>query len=260
MEVNLKYNYLLLVWILKKEVIMKSKFERYEIKYLITVDQQRELKEVFKEYMENDVFANYTIYNLYYDTPDYLLIRRSMEKPVYKEKLRIRSYGRVKQDGEVFVELKKKYKSVVYKRRITMTEEESRNYFHKKESSTNTQIEREIDYFKKFYPDIAPKVMIAYDREAYAGKEDPDFRATFDKDILYRETELTLTGEKYGTPILDEDMVLLEVKVAGGFPLWLTKFFTENHIYKISFSKYARAYEGLMKTKEKGKEETSYAV
>lgn len=235
---------------------MQSKFQRYELKYLITVAQQKELQGLFKKYMDGDAYGKSTIYNLYYDTADYLLIRRSMEKPVYKEKLRIRSYGKVKRDEEVFVELKKKYRSVVYKRRIAMTESEAVQYFSQKAPKGKTQIQKEIDYFKQLYPDIAPKVMIIYDREAYFGKEDLDFRVTFDKNILYRNTELTLRGEKYGTYILDKNVVLLEIKVAGGIPLWLTKFLTEHKIYKTTFSKYAHAYRGLME----GKKVSDYAV
>ena len=94
-------------------------FERYEKKYCLTLSQQRFLLERMTPYMKKDAYGEYTICNIYYDTDDYRLIRASLEKPVYKEKLRVRSYGVPQEDGKVFVELKKKFDGVVYKRRIT---------------------------------------------------------------------------------------------------------------------------------------------
>ena len=102
--------------------------------------------------MKGDEYGRSTICNLYYDTPDYLLIRRSIEKPVYKEKLRIRSYSKASSDSTVFVELKKKYNHVVYKRREALTNKEAVNWLSgEKPTSVNNQITSEIDYFLQYY-------------------------------------------------------------------------------------------------------------
>ena len=99
-------------------------FKRCEIKYMLDITQAELLKNQMKQYMIADEHGVSTICSLYFDTPDYLLIQRSMEHPVYKEKLKLRSYGTADKDTTVFVELKKKYESVVYKRRIAMTEDD----------------------------------------------------------------------------------------------------------------------------------------
>lgn len=229
---------------------IKSTFKRYELKYLMTHAQKAKLLELFKEHMIPDKHGKNTIYNLYYDTPDFLLIRRSIEKPVYKEKLRVRSYGQADNDTDVFLELKKKYKSVVYKRRMTLSEADTTNYFKNKFELPDSQISSEIDYFKQLYSDIAPMVFISYYREAFFAKDDDDFRVTFDEDIMWRSTNLTLCSNALGETILPDGHSLMEIKVAGGIPLWLTQFLTENHIYKNSFSKYGNAYKQLVNKKE----------
>lgn len=223
-----------------------STFKRYELKYMITEEQKEALLKLFEEHMMPDEYGKYTIFNLYFDTPDYLLIRRSIEKPVYKEKLRARSYGQTQHDENIFLELKKKYKHVVYKRRITLDEETMMGYFSDHENLPDTQIGKEIDYFKSLYNQIAPRVFIAYDRMAFFGKERDDLRITFDEDIIWRTDNLSLCSKKYGERILEDGEVLMEIKVVGGMPLWLSHFLAEQKIYKTSFSKYGRAYKQLM--------------
>ena len=162
-------------------------FKRYEIKYMISTEQLAIIKEAFREHMVADVHGKSTICSLYYDTPDFRLIRRSMEKPVYKEKLRVRSYGVAGPDTPVFVELKKKYKSVVYKRRISLPEKDATEYLSTGKSKTPSQITNEIDYTLKFYESIEPSMLLSYDREAYYGKDDHEFRVTYDSNVLWRD-------------------------------------------------------------------------
>lgn len=229
---------------------IKSVFTRYELKYLVTKEQKNELLKLIDLYMTPDEFGQSSIYNLYYDTATFLLIRRSLDKPVYKEKLRLRSYLRADSDTQVFLELKKKHKDIVYKRRISLSEENATGYFENAFHLPDTQIGREIDYFKNIYEDLAPRVWITYDRQAFFGKQDDDFRITFDENILWREEDLSLCSEKYGNLLLDEDLVLMEVKVTGGMALWLTHFLTENQIYKTSFSKYGNVYKEMINRKK----------
>lgn len=229
----------------------QNTFKRYELKYLLTGRQKEIIQEAMENYMKADDFGRSTICNIYFDTSDFLLIRRSMEKPVYKEKLRLRSYGRAKADGTVFVELKKKYKSVVYKRRVHTTEREAMEYLCKGKSlSERNQITEEIDYAFALYKDLQPAVYLSYEREAFYGKEDRELRITFDEDILWRNENLSLCAEVYGEPILEPGYTLMEVKIAGAMPLWLVKLLSENHIYKTSFSKYGCAYTNMIKNKK----------
>lgn len=220
-------------------------FKRSEIKYMLSRQQQEALLNLMEEYMDADIHGRSTIQSLYFDTPKYLLIRRSMDHPVYKEKLRLRSYGVADADTQVFVELKKKYDSIVYKRRIGMTEKEAERYLIKHEQVMDSQISREIDFCFERYQDLAPAVLLTYEREAFYAKDDHEFRITFDQNILWRDYDLNLTSGIYGMPVLKEDQVLMEVKAGGAIPMWMVKFLSQNKIYKTSFSKYANAYRTL---------------
>ena len=218
-------------------------FKRYEIKYLISARQKKKILAAMEPYMEADSYGRSTICNIYYDTPDSILIRRSLEKPVYKEKLRVRSYGIASEDSPVFVELKKKYKGVVYKRRISVSEEEAMTYLnHGAPLPRQNQITEEIDYFVSFYQNLAPAMLLTYDREAFYGKEDNNLRITFDENILWRDENISFCSEIYGSPILEKDYTLMEVKVAAAMPLWLTGILSELGIFKTTFSKYGNAY------------------
>ena len=222
-------------------------FKRYELKYLLTVDQKQRILEAISPYMERDRYGRTTIRNLYFDTEQYRLIRRSIEKPVYKEKLRIRSYAQATEESDVFVELKKKYERVVYKRRLALSEKTAMAWVCGEQACpVDTQISREIQYFIRFYGGLRPSVFLAYDREAYYEKSGGSFRVTFDDRILCRQEELSLTAPVYGTPILEEGKVLMELKCLGGMPLWMAEILSREGIYKTSFSKYGTAYGSLI--------------
>ena len=228
-------------------------FRRYEIKYLISRIQQLRILDAMASFMEEDPWGKSTICNIYFDTPDYRLVRHSQEKPVYKEKLRVRSYGKASPNTAVFLELKKKYKSVVYKRRMNLPECVASSYLQGSGALPDSQIAREIDYFVNFYSGLRPTVQISYDRSAYFGKEDPGFRVTFDSNILWRDHDLSLCSGVYGSPLLNRDQVLMEIKTGGAIPLWMTALLTEMRIRKTSFSKYGRAYETLSEEMKGGR-------
>lgn len=220
-------------------------FKRYEIKYLLTKEQQAHILESMAPYMQPDQYGATTIRNLYFDTDNYRMIRRSIEKPVYKEKLRLRSYQRAGAQDTVFVELKKKFDDVVYKRRLSMTAEEAEHWLMGGETCpVDNQIAQEINYVLSYYQDLSPKVYLCYDRQAYAGEN--GFRITFDENIRARRDQLSLDSEPGGVSLLDEGWVLMELKTNGGIPLWLTRVLTQYNIYKASFSKYGKAYEKLI--------------
>lgn len=218
-------------------------FKRYELKYRITEAQKAKILKAMEPYMEADRYGKSTIRNIYFDTDDFILARHSIAKPAFKEKLRIRSYSRADADSTVFVELKRKYDHVVYKRRVGVTEKEAVDWICRGMSTVHDdQVSREIDYFLSLYDGIRPALYLCYDRVAYRMKDGSDFRVTFDTNILCREHDLSLESDPYGTSILEDGMVLMELKCSGGLPVWMTRILSKERIYKTSFSKYGTAY------------------
>lgn len=219
-------------------------FRRYELKYLLDREQQTHMLDILARHMAPDRYGLSQIRNIYYDTDNYRLIRASLEKPVYKEKLRLRSYGPASGRENIFVELKKKYDGVVYKRRIHMPYDEAGFWLSGDRSKMpDTQIGREIQYFTDFYGSLQPTVFLSYDRQAWYCPDGNDLRVTFDQNILSRQTQLELSSPCSGTALLPQGTVLMELKTVGGIPLWMTKALTEYRIVKTSFSKYGTAYE-----------------
>ncbi len=226
---------------------VQTVFKRYELKYLLTQEQKQTVQQAMADFMELDQYGRTTIRNIYFDTDNYRLIRRSIDKPAYKEKLRIRSYKRAKATSTVFVELKKKVDSIVYKRRISLPESEAMEWvLGQRHCRKDTQIRKEIDYFLRFYGPLHPAVFLSYEREAYFAKDGSDFRVTFDDHILCRQEDISLESAVYGTPLLPEGKVLMEIKCSGGIPLWMTRILSQERIYKTSFSKYGTAYQTLV--------------
>lgn len=215
-----------------------SSFRRYELKYLVTEKQYRALLPVLSVYMSPDEYFHSEISNVYYDTDNYRLIRRSLEKPVYKEKFRLRAYSTPESDTQVYLELKKKFESVVYKRRVGMPYSAALRYLAA--PCGGSQKLSEIARFFECFPGLSPAMYIYYSRDSYRGAD--GLRITFDRNITYRTYDVDLSKGVYGEPILDGDMRLLEIKTGGGLPLWLTSVLSAERIYRTSFSKYGRAY------------------
>lgn len=236
----------------------QTTFQRYELKYLLTGQEKEAILFAMQPFMRLDDYGRTTIRNLYLDTDNFRLIRRSLEKPVYKEKLRIRTYRRIKPSDMAYVELKKKYKSVVYKRRMALPEYQVMKSFREGSAlPVHSQIEEEIEYFRDYYGILRPTVFLSYEREAYYALDGSDFRVTLDENILYREDNLSLTEEAYGSPLLGEGQTLMEIKTSGGIPLWMSHVLSSRQIYKTSFSKYGAVYRNMVKYRGQG--EVRYA-
>lgn len=247
-------------------------FKRYEIKYMVTAEQKDRILKVMEPYMEPDRFGRSTVRNIYYDTDDFILARHSIAKPDFKEKIRIRSYAKADAGSTVFIELKRKFDGVVYKRRIGLSETDAMKWMAgsndpavKRETEKDSaQVAAEISYFKGLYSGLKPVLYLSYEREAYRTRENvsfndggPDFRVTFDTNILCREYDLTLRSDACGAPLLEEGMFLMELKCSGGIPVWMTKVLSGEHIYKTSFSKYGTAYCSFM---SKAPQERSHEI
>lgn len=215
-------------------------FKRYEKKYLVTQQQYNALAKAFAARMVPDRFAESTISNIYYDTPDFRLIRRSLDRPAYKEKLRLRTYRTPAADTEAFVEIKKKYDHIVYKRRIAMTYAEAQRYLDGGTAPEESQISHEIDWFLQFYKGIQPAMCICYDRLALFDKYQPELRVTFDSGIRWRMDDLDLSSGSAGEQLLPHDTCLMEIKIPGTTPLWLARALSENAIFRPTFPNTAR--------------------
>lgn len=232
-------------------------FARKEIKFLLDMSQYESLMEEIPKYMNPDKFCiggkEYGVYNIYYDTNDDFLIRESLSKPYYKEKIRLRSYySPAAPDDTVFLEIKKKIGGIVAKRRVTMTLAESDAYLNSgikpdfKKYITG-QVFGELDHFLSMYT-VVPKQYISYQREAFFGKDNHDFRLTFDRKITKRRDGLSLSEPSRGEQIIGADQRLMEVKVLDAVPDWLIRKLSELKIYKTSFSKYGMAYQDYIKS------------
>lgn len=280
-------------------------FERKEKKYRLNARQHQFLLAAFAGRMEIDAFGKTKITSLYYDTPDRRLIARSLEKPLYKEKLRVRRYGEGARDGSdaqlagstgavrgsgmravtgassfagvdaasaadkdsecVFVEVKKKYKGIVYKRRVACSAAAARAYLDgmpykqacamhplagdgaaaESTSPRSMQISREIDQFRKRYANLRPSMTITCCRVAYAPVDvaDGGLRITFDTELAYRD-EFACHAAAH--PLLAPGEAIMEIKNSGPVPLWLSHALAECGAYPSSFSKYGAAYRGCM--------------
>ncbi len=220
-----------------------SIFERIEKKYVLDESTYNALREKLAVHFKPDRYPKGTIYNIYFDTPNDQLVRTSIEKPLYKEKLRLRSYAVPDKKSKVFVELKKKFQGVVYKRRVDMTLEQAEEFLSGGNAPGNDpQIEKELDYFLSFYQGIGPAMYLSYDRLAFVAKDDPELRLTFDTHILYRQDNLGLDKGQWGKELLPPGTRIMEIKIPGSMPLWLSHILDELKIYPASFSKYGTAY------------------
>lgn len=237
----------------------QAMFKRKESKYLLTEQQLSALTSILKNYMEPDAFAHSSISNLYYDTPDFRMIRRSLEKPQYKEKLRLRSYGVPDDRTLVFPEIKKKARGIVYKRRVSMPYAQAIRYLSGKGPAASGQIFRELDWMLRSYNGLAPRVFLSYERDSWKGVADPSLRLTLDRKILWRTGSLDLRQGAWGDALLEPGQVLMEIKITNAMPLWLAKALSENSIFPMSFSKYGRAFETICKGNLKVTEVKRYA-
>ncbi|MDR0554455.1 MAG: polyphosphate polymerase domain-containing protein [Treponema sp.] len=217
-------------------------FQRYEKKYIISADQKESLMEAIGGRLASDEYGSYTIANLYYDTERFELARGTGRKQAYKEKLRMRSYGKAGDGKPVFLELKKKFRGVVYKRRSRLELDEAASFFsgNARNAVPSDQILREIRRFIDIRQKLEARVFLAYDRTAYSGVDDPGLRVTFDTGIRFRRNDLRLDRESWGKEIMDPGKVLMEIKTPAAIPLWLCCALSERGIFPVSFSKYGR--------------------
>ncbi|WHH61736.1 polyphosphate polymerase domain-containing protein [Petroclostridium sp. X23] len=238
-------------------------FNRYENKFLLDTETYEKIQDKLNDYMELDEYNKnhqlYTISNIYFDTKDNHLIRTSLSKPKYKEKLRLRAYGVPQKDAKVYLEIKKKVCGLVNKRRTTLELSEAYDFVStgikpEWKEYMNKQVLNEIEYMLKIY-DIEPKLYLAYDRKALFSKESRDLRITFDTNIRTRRHDLRLEAGDHGEKLLDNERWLMEVKAEKSIPVWLSKLLSEYRVFSTGFSKYGKEYEKTLLNNKKFKGE-----
>lgn len=219
-------------------------FKRREMKFLLNEEQFSVVSEGIRPFMTADDYGESTVLNIYLDNENSDVIRTSLGKPSYKEKLRLRCYGEVSDGSTAFLEIKKKFKGIVYKRRLELPYKELFDYINGKTieiPDEKRQIFEEADYFIRRLV-LKPAIVICYDRQAFYGNDDKEFRLTFDGNIRSRRTELDLRKGDFGEPLSNQPFRVMEVKSAGAVPLWLVKILSANKIYTGGFSKYGNIY------------------
>jgi len=217
-------------------------FKRVEEKYLLTHEQYKKLFDNINDYIEKDKYFETTICNIYFDNNEDELIYTSMDKPIYKHKIRLRSYGTPKIDDDVFLEIKFKFKKVVGKRRIKIKLKDFKNYLKTRKYCGNDQIMKEIDYLFNLY-DLKPSYFIAYDRKSYREKNNENLRITIDTNLRSRKDNLSLEFGDKGKLYFKERKYIMEIKTLGAMPLWLVKNLSNLGIYPVSFSKFGSIYK-----------------
>ena len=225
-------------------------FKRTEIKYLLSEEQYNALMPYLETMAQVDRYGLTRINNIYFDTPDYRLVRTSIEKPLYKEKLRLRTYGSTTDDTNSFIEIKKKYKGIVYKRRINGRYIDTYKYLTGKgDEVEHSQISNEIEEFVRYYGTLRPAMSICYDRVAMAGIEDKEFRVTFDSNIVWNDKCTDLRTVNDGRQLLKKGQRLMEIKVGNAMPMGLARKLSELNIFPVSLSKYGSGYRDMMAEK-----------
>ncbi|MCI3921174.1 polyphosphate polymerase domain-containing protein [Paenibacillus sp. TRM 82003] len=242
-------------------------FNRYENKYLLNEVVFRRFYDRLLEYMELDEYnkqhAFYSISNIYFDTKDDALIRKSLAKPKYKEKLRLRSYGVPRPDAKAYLELKKKVFGLVNKRRTALRLNEAYAFVRTgaepaPQDYMNKQVLHEIHYFLQRY-ELEPKTYLAYERMALFSKESRDLRITFDTNIRSRRYDLRLEDGDHGELLIDSNLWLMEVKAEKTIPMWLSRMLSEHRMFRTSFSKYGSEYKKYIAQSNTIKEDSLYA-
>lgn len=229
-------------------------FSRKEQKYLITRRQHEELVERIGPKMRNDkngVNGRYSVTSLYFDNNEKGIYFETKNKLKYRQKLRLRVYDDADLDSKAFFEVKQKHNKVVNKRRMLLPLGEAYRYLEEDGQAgldhyktSNTQVLKEIDYFRKFYK-LRPEMVVSYSRHALHGLDDDGLCITFDFDLRCRKDDLHIENGPYGENFIDEDLVVLEVKVDDSVPLWLARILQELQCEQRSASKFCTSMEML---------------
>ncbi|QHF55620.1 MULTISPECIES: polyphosphate polymerase domain-containing protein [Streptococcus] len=225
--------------------VHQKEFKRVETKYLISNHQRRQLLSDLGKHMEADDFAQSTITSLYFDTEQFDMIQDSLAKKYGKEKVRLRTYEMESDlDMPAFLEIKQKIDGVGYKYRIKTTPRQAAILMASDADKVveDKRLASQLEKLHQRYGVIKPSMLIAYKRLSFRGKKDKSVRVTLDMNMTYAVVnQLTMIGHE-SFPLLPDQQLIMEVKVAEQIPDWLENILHQYKLEKNSFSKYGHAY------------------
>ena len=236
---------------------------RVEKKYLITRSEKATLLKALKKQLVHDEYYKEEILSLYLDTDNFDLAIKTIDRPEFREKVRVRAYNVPKRSTRIFFEVKTKLATnktkIGNKRRLIIPLKDFYSYMNTGKnleqiaaSASNNnpqqiQVAKELDYLIKHY-NLRPKIIIVSNRTAFSGKNDPTFRLTFDENLRFRTTDLKLekgsSGEKYFPSTPDPKRgIIMEAKTINAMPPWFVDEISRLKIYPTRFSKYGKIYQ-----------------
>lgn len=231
------------------------RFNRFELKYLLTIKHAETFKKALRAYLFPDEHGNgegrYPLTNLYYDSPDFRCYWEKVDGIKFRRKLRIRRY--VADEAltgvtPVFVEIKQRLDRVTQKRRIILPYRDAmslcndRQYPETFAPDDKTVLDEIYAYLWQY--NLHPVSIVNYERQAFIGTDyDLGLRVTFDTSLQYQTHSLLLHEEPSTLPMLPADRVVMEIKVNERIPYWLTEMIAAHNLKLIRISKYCRSIE-----------------
>ena len=215
-------------------------FERRELKYVLDDEMRRRLERACAAHMVPDEHGDSTVRSVYLDTPSLEIARTCEEHPTYREKLRLRAYGEPQAGEPVFLELKKKLGSVVYKRRVQTSQQVALELVGGARPPAN-QIEREIAAAARRHEGIGPIAYLAYDRCAFYEQGNRDLRMTYDRRVRVRWDMPSLDVTNGTEQLLEDGLSVLEIKTSRALPGWLVYAISSLGLRQQRWSKYGTA-------------------
>jgi hypothetical protein len=230
------------------------KFNRFELKYVITLQQAERFKSALRAYLVPDEHGNdngrYALASLYYDSPDFRCYREKLDGIKFRRKLRLRRYETDElftEETPVFVEIKQRVDRVTQKRRTLLPYSEALRLCNDRQipdyAPEDKAIIEEIYAFVWQY-NLRPASLVRYVRQAFVGTEyDVGLRVTFDTFLSFQTHPLHLHEGPSGLPMLPANLVVMEIKVNERIPTWLTEMIAAHNLQMDRISKYCRSIE-----------------
>ena len=231
-----------------------KRFNRFELKYIVTATQAEAVKEDLLAHMDPDSHGcadgSYSISSVYYDTADLAFMRAKVEGIKFRRKLRVRRYGEGG-DGPVFVEIKQRINRTTQKRRLILPLTQAYEL-------CAGQWERELDdpednaaaqevLFLTQGLNLQPTCLVGYRRQAHVGSSyEPGLRVTFDHDIWGATASQGLVADVSRHALLTQSTVIMEIKANNAVPLWLANLLARHDCSLRRYSKYCAATQRLI--------------
>jgi SPX domain protein involved in polyphosphate accumulation len=230
------------------------KFNRFELKYLLTLKQAEQFKTALRAFLIPDEHGNnnghYTVASLYYDSPNFRCYREKVDGIKFRRKLRLRWYetGEVlTDDALVFAEIKQRIDRVTQKRRATLPYWKALRLCNDRQFPDHEDCDKAvIDEIFEFvwHYNLRPVSIVRYDRQAFIGTEyDIGLRVTFDTNLSFQTHNLHLHEQASGFLMLPPNQIVMEIKVNERIPYWLTEMIAAHNMQMIRVSKYCRSIE-----------------